>query len=127
VKFRELPRSHQGDLLLWPVDCNDRDRAEEFRGTEVSVPRSAFPKLPPGEYYHRDLIGLDVKQVGGDVLGTVVRIESYPTVDVAVVKTATGDLEIPIIDPYWVDADVANRCVIVDHIEHLRALLNSKD
>lgn len=127
VKFRELPRSHQGDVLLWPVDCNDRDQAETLRGTEISVPRSALPKLPPGEYYHRDLIGLPVELADGAVLGTVSRIETYPTVDVAVVKTAAGNLEIPIIDPYWVDVDMQRGCVIVDHIDHLRALSSSKD
>lgn len=127
VKFRELPRSHQGDVLLWPVGCDDRDQAEALRGTEVSVTRASLPKLPKGEYYHRDLIGLPVRDVAGAPIGTVLRIDTYPTVDVAIVKTAAGNLEIPIIDPYWIDADIEAGCVTVDHIDHLRELLRAKD
>lgn len=127
IRFRETPRLHQGDVLVWPVDCNDRDRAEAWRGTEVCVPRSAFPALPAGEYYHRDLVGLAVRDRGGAEVGTVVRIETYPTVDVAVIQTALDELEIPIMDPYWVDADVQGGCVTVDHIDDLRALLSTRD
>lgn len=127
VRFREAPRLHQGDVLIWPVDCSDRDHAEAWRGTEVCVPRSAFPVLPAGEYYHRDLVGLAVRDRSGAEIGTVSRIESYPTVDVAVVETPRDVLEIPIMDPYWVDADVGDGCVTVDHIDDLRALLSTKD
>lgn len=127
VTFREPPRAHQGDVLLWPVGCNDRDQAEAWRGHEISVPRSALPALPPGEYYHRDLIGMTVTQRDGSVLGRLIKVDTYPTVDVAVVDTAQGHFEVPIIDPYWVDADVRTGCVIVDHIEHLRSLTRPDD
>ncbi len=122
VRFRETPRLHQGDVLVWPVDCNDRDRAESLRGTEICVPRSAFPALPEGEYYHRDLIGLSVRDRRGAEIGTVLRIDSYPTIDVAVVATAGDEIEVPIMNPYWVDADVRGGCVTVDYIDDLRAL-----
>lgn len=127
VRFRDLPRSHQGDVLVWPIDCNDRDQADALRGTEISVPETSLPKLPKGEYYHRDLIGLDVRDVGGTSVGKLVRVDTYPTVDVAVVKTTDGTLEIPIMDPYWIDADVQAACVTVDHIDHLREILRAKD
>lgn len=125
--FREPPRSHQGDVLIWLPDCDDRDQADALRGTEVCVPRSALPQLPPGEYYHRDLVGLEVRDVSGNGIGTVLRIETYPTIDVAVVKTPQGLLDVPILDPYWVDADVRGGCVTVDHLDDLRELTKSKD
>lgn len=127
VRLREKPRSHQGDVLMWPEDCNDRDQAEALRGTAICLPRSALPELPAGEYYHRDLVGLLVREVSGVDVGTIVRIETYPTIDVAVVKTPKGMLDIPILNPYWVDADVRGGCVIVDHIDELRALNAPKD
>lgn len=127
VKFRELPRAHQGDVVLWPLESGDRDHAETLRGHEISVPRSTLPKLPVGEYYHRDLIGLSVREPDGTVLGEILRVDTYPTIDVAVVTCAAGLLEIPIMDPYWVNADIDAGCVVVDHIEHLRSLTSSKD
>ncbi len=127
--LRAKAREHQGDVLLWPIDCDDRDKAEAMRGTEIALPSSALPALPDGEYYHRDLIGMSVRDMSGAVIGNVARIDSYPTVDVALVHAAEGGgtIEIPILDPYWVSVDLTLRCVVVDHIDHLRALHSEAD
>lgn len=126
VRFREPPKVHQGDLLIWPVDSNDRDQAEARRGTEICVRASELPPLEEGEYYHRDLIGMAVRDREGNEVGTVLRIDTYPTVDVAVVKTRRGNLDVPILDPYWVDVDLGGRCVTVDHLADLQEHVNAK-
>ena len=60
----------------------DRTAAELMRGTELTVPRSALPVLPAGEYYHADLIGLPVALVDGSPIGRVVAIENFGAGDV---------------------------------------------
>ena len=39
---------------------DDRDAAEALRGVEIEVPEATFPALQPGEYYWRELEGLEV-------------------------------------------------------------------
>jgi 16S rRNA processing protein RimM len=59
IKFvRALPSS---DVVILKVDgVDDRAAAEQLRGTELFVARDALPRLPAGEFYYADLIGLRV-------------------------------------------------------------------
>ena len=64
-------RRHQDLLLITIEGCSDRDAAIALRGREVCVPRSALPKLPPGEHYLIDLVGLRAQRLDGQSIGTV--------------------------------------------------------
>lgn len=48
-----------------------KDQADALRGTALYVNRDALPNLPDDEFYHADLIGLEVVDTGGVVLGRV--------------------------------------------------------
>jgi 16S rRNA processing protein RimM len=64
------------------AEINGRTEAEAMRGTALTVPRSALPPLPDGEYYHVDLIGLPCISDAGDELGTIVAVENFGAGDV---------------------------------------------
>ena len=52
--------------------------AEKLRGAEVQVPRSERVELDPGEYFHSDLIGCEVRErVSGRAVGKVTAFEEY--------------------------------------------------
>ena len=42
-----------------------REDAEALKGTRLYAPRDRLPALPDDEFYHADLIGLDVVDTGG--------------------------------------------------------------
>ena len=42
-----------------------REQAEALRGTRLVVPRARLPALPEDEFYHADLVGLEVFDTGG--------------------------------------------------------------
>jgi 16S rRNA processing protein RimM len=50
--------------------------AEKLRGAEVQVPRAERVELEPGEYFHSDLIGCEVREQGR-VIGRVTKFEEY--------------------------------------------------
>jgi 16S rRNA processing protein RimM len=62
---------HSGDVTATLVDVTDRNVAEALKGAAVQVSRAEFPALPEDEYYWSDLIGLDVVNLQGEVLGKV--------------------------------------------------------
>ncbi len=64
------------------AEINGRTEAEAMRGTPLTVPRSALPPLPDGEYYHIDLIGLPCISDAGDELGAIVAVENFGAGDV---------------------------------------------
>jgi 16S rRNA processing protein RimM len=48
-----------------------KEAADALRGTRLYAPRDRLPALPDDEYYHADLIGLEVVDTGGAPLGRV--------------------------------------------------------
>ena len=69
----------------------DRDIAAGLLGAEIQVERSAFPKLPEGQYYWVDLIGLSVFNEQEVALGEVADVTSNGAQDVLVLRQ--GDVE----------------------------------
>lgn len=55
----------------------DRTAAEKLRGAKLYVPRDALPKLPAGEYYQGDLVGLAARAADGAALGRVLAIDDH--------------------------------------------------
>lgn len=55
----------------------DRDGAEALKGTELYVDRANLPAEEEEEYYHADLIGLNVEDLGGKALGTVLAVHDF--------------------------------------------------
>jgi 16S rRNA processing protein RimM len=64
-------------FILQLRGIDDRNAAERLRGCSVWMPSENMQKLPEGEYYWRDIIGLQVLTEEDEILG---RIESvFPT------------------------------------------------
>lgn len=82
-------------ILMQLVSVADRDVAEQLRGATVDIPRDAFERLGPDEFYAVDVIGsrvLEVSEAGEETeIGTVKDFVSYPTVDVFVVQAPSGE------------------------------------
>ena len=68
----------------------DRNGAEPLVGTPVEIPVAELPKLPEGEYYYFQLIGLTVVSDTGDTVGTLTEIIETGANNVYAVKTAEG-------------------------------------
>jgi 16S rRNA processing protein RimM len=67
-----------GEMVRARIDGVDsRTQAEALRGTRLYVAREALPAPAPGEYYHCDLIGLDVVTADGGELGRVRAFQDY--------------------------------------------------
>ncbi|MEP2640356.1 ribosome maturation factor RimM [Roseobacter sp.] len=48
-----------------------KEQADALKGVKLYAQRDQLPSLPDDEYYHADLIGLQVLDTGGTPLGTV--------------------------------------------------------
>ena len=72
------------------AEVTDRNAAEAMRGTELTVPRSSLPPLEDGEYYHTDVIGLDVVSTDGEAIGRVVAIDNFGAGDVIEIERPTA-------------------------------------
>ena len=96
-----------------------REQAEALRGAVLRVERAELGATEPDEYFVIDLIGCRVL-LGGELLGTVERVEPYPTCDVLVVARADGRrIEVPMHDDFVADVRIGAREVILRTIDGL--------
>lgn len=67
---------HDGELVFKFRGVDSITEAEKLRGAEVQVPRSERIQLDPGEYFHSDLIGCEVRdRASRHLLGKVTNFE----------------------------------------------------
>ena len=84
-------RWHQGVLLLGFEEFADRTGAEEARGTllVVDVSPEDAPEDPDAFYEHQ-LVGLEVRNLDGEAIGTVTGLQTGTAQDLLMVKAADG-------------------------------------
>jgi len=89
----------KNQVLLLLAGIDSRSRAEELVGQEVQGDRRHFPRLPPGEYYWFQLLGLPVYDAGdGSLLGHLREILPTPGHDVYVVVQGDREIMLPAVE-----------------------------
>lgn len=58
-----------------------KEQADALRGLRLFVDRDVLPNLPDDEFYHADLIGLEVYDTGGTLLGRVQNVLNHGASD----------------------------------------------
>lgn len=58
-----------------------KEQADALKGVKLFVDRSKLPDLPDDEYYHSDLIGVEVFDTGGELLGRVKAVMNHGAAD----------------------------------------------
>lgn len=114
---------HHADGVVARIEgVDDRTLAESLKGVRISLPRSAFPETPEGEYYWVDLIGLKVVNREGLNLGVVRDLMPTGPSSVLVLAFETeqdGEIReaerlIPFVSAYIDDVDRAARRIVAD-------------
>ncbi len=121
VEYRVLEaKEHSGTLLAKLAGLGDRDAALRLKGRTVAVARNELPEPDAGHYYHADLIGMEVVNTKGVVLGTVQAMSFYGAHDVmevaAMLDTADAPARAGRLLP-WVAAVVRNVDPVARRIE----------
>lgn len=88
----EHVRNSGGMVVLKLEGVDDRNAAELLRSAEVFMDRDDLEKLPEGQHYIRDLIGLDVVlDETGEKIGRVEDILTDRPQDIYVISREDGD------------------------------------
>lgn len=100
-------RYHRKALLVTFEGYETPETVGEFRNQYAFIPAASLAPLPEGEYYHHQILGLQVVDETGAGLGTIVEIIETGANDVYVVRQEGGrDILIPAIDPVILDVNL---------------------
>ncbi|WP_292289231.1 ribosome maturation factor RimM [Marivita sp.] len=70
----KITRQIKNGLAARLSGVSTKEDADALRGTQLFVPRDRLPTLPDDEFYHADLMGLEVVDTGGAPLGKVMAV-----------------------------------------------------
>ncbi len=82
-----LTRPVAGGLGARIAGVSTKDGADALRGTSLYVERSKLPFLPDDEFYHADLIGLEVRDTGGATIGKIAAVHNHGAGDILEIST----------------------------------------
>lgn len=115
-------RPHKQGYVAKFRGIDDRNDAEAVKGLLIGVPEASLPEAGSGEYYWRDLIGSEVVNEDGRILGKVTDLIETGAHDVLVLESADGrkngdsaaDVLIPFHADYVLEVDKAAQRIRVD-------------
>jgi len=105
---------HSGTLLAKLEGIESPEQAKALKGKAVSIPR---PEAGAGRYYWSDLIGLEVVNEQGVVLGVVTRMSSNGAHDVMEVAGTKEDARtrlLPFVPAYVKQVDLQTKRIDVE-------------
>lgn len=106
----------KGGLAARLGGIGSREEAAAMKGTRLFVPRDRLPALPDDEFYHADLIGLEVLDTGGAHLGRVRAVHDHGAGDI--LEILGPGLKAPAMLPFTKDAvptvDLSVGRIVVD-------------
>ena len=98
-----------------------KEAADALRGTQLFADRDALPALPDDEYYHADLIGVEVFDAGGTLLGRVKAVQNHGAGDLLEIEGPK--LKSTVLLPFTLAAvptvDLSSRRIVADPPEGL--------
>ncbi len=106
-------------IFLELEGIQDMDAAAKLVGGRILVPSQRLKKLPEGEYYWRDLIGLRVVTEDGEALGRIESIFPTGSNDVYVCGGARREILLPAIGDVIREIDLEKGIMVVRLLEGL--------
>ena len=106
-------RFHQGRPVIGFDGVETMNDAEALAGAELKVPASEVAPLPDSTYYRHDLVGCEVRDERGAMIGTVTRVDGPLERSYLVIDGARGEVLLPLVEEFWVSIDLAARVIVV--------------
>jgi len=114
-------RAHGKGIVVQVKGISDRDIAIEHRGMEIAVARNMLPELDSKEVYWSELVGMEVLNQQGKLLGKIDDVFGTGANDVMVVSSPERkeSILIPyVLDHFVTSIDKLARVVTVDWQEN---------
>jgi 16S rRNA processing protein RimM len=119
-KVRLVQKGDQLSFFLKFEHITNRTEAESLRGTEVLLPESQIPDDINDT--DEDLIGYEVLDSSGTLVGHVVQVIENPAHPLLQVKDDDGVFLVPLVDAYILGIDDEEGIIVVDNISELKSV-----
>ena len=110
---------HHRGLIFHFEEFSTIDEIEKYKSQYVYVDSHELPKLPKGEYYHHQLIGLTVFDLTGNKIGQITEILETGANDVYLIKNDDNkEILFPALLKLIDKIDLENKLMVVKPLEY---------
>lgn len=111
-----LVRPVKNGFVARITDVTSKEEADALRGTVLFAQRDQLPSLPDDEFYHADLIGLQVFDTGGTLIGKVKTVQNHGADDLLETQLAgsSATVFLPFTKAAVPTVDLASGRIIAD-------------
>jgi 16S rRNA processing protein RimM len=81
-----IVRPIKSGFVIRMPEITTKEQADALKGVQLFARRAQLPNLPDDEYYHSDLMGLQVLDTGGENLGKVKSVQNHGAGDLIEVQ-----------------------------------------
>ena len=106
--------------MIWLEGILTRSRASAFTAKFLAAKPESDALLEEGEYFHYQLIGMQVRTEEGEELGELQEILETGSNDVYIIRDGSKELLIPATEQVVLDVDVAGNAMLVRLPDGLR-------
>ena len=106
-------RFHQGRPVIGLEGVESMDDAEALAGAELKMPAAQMRPLPPGTYYRHQLVGCEVQDTEGRIIGAVAAVEGPMEASRLVIHAPHGEVLIPLVADICVEVEPAEKRIRV--------------
>lgn len=108
-------KQHGKSLIASLSGVSSREQAMALVGSQIAVSKEQLPVTQKNEFYWHELIGIQVLNVAGELLGVVTDMRETGAHDLLVVEQAKQRYLIPyVLDVYVKEVDINLRVMRVD-------------
>ncbi len=115
VKIKSIQFGNK--VVCYLEDITDRNIVESMVPFTISYPREKFPPTSEDEFYLNDLVGVEVLNTSGKRVGEVHSSYDNGAQTVLRIQTKTEIIDLPFIDNFFPEVDVANNKIIMNQPE----------
>lgn len=117
--FVERAREFKGKVLLKLKEVDGPEEAKELTGGFIEIERDQLVRLPQGNYFIFDIMGLEVVTTTGERIGTIKEVISLPANDLYLVEGEEKLYLVPAIKQVVKGIDLKEKKMIIQPMEGL--------
>ena len=105
-----------GRVIMQTDAVHTPEEVSIWLGGDIEIEAEERVELPPGQYFHDQIVGLQVETVKGEKVGEVVRVLDGPANDVYVCRQGDKEYMIPAVDVFVKSIDLKAKKMVIDPI-----------
>ncbi len=111
-------REHNRGLIIKFNNYDTLEMIDQFKSQYLYVLGNSLPPLPEGEYYHHELLGMEVFDEADNYFGIVTEILETGANDVYVIKQGDKEELVPALKENLITIDVKNKRMVIKPLNY---------